>query len=83
METMDKKLNWKNLADDRCPKCECKIYPDGKGMLKCALYGQGGRFDCDFQITPTKKDQIVSRVRLGVWSKQNDDDANLSALNNL
>jgi len=77
-------LNWKSLLDDRCPKCGCKIFPDVKiQILKCALYGQGGRFDCDFTITPERKNEIVKSMGSAAFMKRLESQDNLSDLNNL
>ena len=48
---MRKKVNWENLIDDRCPKCDESLEPDVPGM-RCS------NEDCKFFITHQKKGEI-------------------------
>lgn len=59
------KLAWKNLLDERCPKCECKLFPVEGNMRKCALNdGGNGQFSCDFIIGDEKFEKIKSKIVL-------------------
>lgn len=70
-------MDWSNLKENKCPKCRADLiirgFFDGLYFCKNEM--------CDFKISPTKFDQIVSKpskVRVRDTSEEN-----LSELNNL
>ena len=47
------KLKWKNLLEDRCPKCGFAIFANDPGV-HCSMVGSG----CDFFITQERLQEL-------------------------
>lgn len=67
------KLNWKALMTDRCPKCNCKLFEDTKTvtMKQCAMFGAGGFFGCDFEITIKRLEELKAKMALDGFDHDN------------
>lgn len=60
-----KKMNWKKLFENRCPKCGCLlIYKVDTELFECALYDEDpkGVFACDFSISKHKIEIVKTDI---------------------
>ena len=71
-------MNWDNLADNRCPRCGCKM--ESHGML--SEFRTCTDPHCLYKIREDKFAELSGKMRTRRESNY-DPDANLSALNNL
>lgn len=53
-------MNWKNLLDDKCPKCGARIYADDPGV-NCTMVGDKDN-PCDFFITQEKLQELKKKM---------------------
>ena len=56
-------MNWKNLKQNKCPKCSKELFVRSTGMISC------DNPKCDFKIKPAKMNEIVNSMGI-VTGKQ-------------
>ena len=49
-------MNWKNLKQNKCPKCSKELFVRSTGMISC------DNPKCDFKIKPAKMNEIVNSM---------------------
>jgi len=72
-------MNWKNLKDNKCPKCNIYLV-ERNGIFKCVS------LTCDFFIGKEKFEGLVEKLyhpQKSVDARFGDIEQNLSALNNM
>lgn len=65
-----KKMNWKKLFENRCPKCGCQlIYKVDTQLFECALYDEDpySTFSCDFSISKGKIELVKQKISSGKY----------------
>lgn len=80
----DSPLEWKNLKNMKCPKCECKLIENRFGY-ECSA--KNTYFPCDFTIS----EEAFDRVADSLYNKEKNrrkfrivsEEENLHGLNNL
>lgn len=67
-------MQWKNLKNNKCPKCNDRLSAESRGKIFCQ------NIDCGFMITKDRFDHLVNDL---YKIKRLDQQDNQSELNNL
>ena len=70
-------LKWRNLLEDRCPRCECKLQLVGT-MWECLL--EQARGSCGFVIRAGEKERLSKGMRIEAEDKRWTPEANQEVL---
>jgi uncharacterized Zn finger protein (UPF0148 family) len=62
MRKEGKKLNWKALLTDTCPKCGSPFDFKDTGVY-CSMYGREDQFFCDFVIQQDGMNDLKHKMR--------------------